>query len=149
MKAKDGQQSQAGKKGPGLPNVRSFKEHSQRQAELRKQRVRESNIFRKVAYMLMWDLCQLNSSECFVDGGATGKAEKVKREWDDEEEKSGHFPERCSATTERVWAEGLCACYLLVIAKFYILYLKFLTDYYTLTFSVFVTFFVSSNCYVA
>lgn len=40
-KSKDGQQSHGGKKDPGLPNVRSFKEHSQRQAELRKQRLEE------------------------------------------------------------------------------------------------------------
>ncbi|XP_050979485.1 guanine nucleotide-binding protein-like 3-like protein [Labeo rohita] len=40
-KSKDGQQSQGGKKDPGLPNVRNFKEHSQRQAELRKQRLEE------------------------------------------------------------------------------------------------------------
>ncbi|KAK9966592.1 hypothetical protein ABG768_003694 [Culter alburnus] len=40
-KSKDGQQSQGGKKDPGVPNVRSFKEHSQRQAELRKQRLEE------------------------------------------------------------------------------------------------------------
>ncbi|XP_016337843.1 guanine nucleotide-binding protein-like 3-like protein isoform X1 [Sinocyclocheilus anshuiensis] len=40
-KSKDGQQSNGGKKDPGIPNVRSFKEHSQRQAELRKQRLEE------------------------------------------------------------------------------------------------------------
>lgn len=40
LKSKDGQQSHGGKKDPGVPNVRSFKDHSQRQAELRKQRVR-------------------------------------------------------------------------------------------------------------
>ncbi|XP_039529962.1 guanine nucleotide-binding protein-like 3-like protein isoform X2 [Pimephales promelas] len=38
---KDGQQSQGGKKDLGVPNMRSFKEHSQRQAELRKQRLEE------------------------------------------------------------------------------------------------------------
>ncbi|XP_051967670.1 guanine nucleotide-binding protein-like 3-like protein [Xyrauchen texanus] len=37
----DGQQSQAGRKDPGLPNVHNFKEHSLRQAELRKQRMEE------------------------------------------------------------------------------------------------------------
>ncbi|KAI7794958.1 guanine nucleotide-binding protein-like 3-like protein [Triplophysa rosa] len=40
-KAKNGQQSQTAKKDPGLPDVRSFKEHSQRRAELRKQRLEE------------------------------------------------------------------------------------------------------------
>ncbi|TRY66536.1 hypothetical protein DNTS_015916 [Danionella cerebrum] len=40
-KFNDGAQSKGGQKDPGLPNVRSFKEHSQRQAELRKQRLEE------------------------------------------------------------------------------------------------------------
>ncbi|XP_016103705.1 guanine nucleotide-binding protein-like 3-like protein [Sinocyclocheilus grahami] len=40
-KSKDGQQSHGGKKDPGIPNVRSFKDHSKRQAELRKQRLEE------------------------------------------------------------------------------------------------------------
>ncbi len=44
LKSKDGQQSHGGKKDPGVPNVRSFKEHSQRQAELRKQRVRKGSV---------------------------------------------------------------------------------------------------------
>lgn len=47
-------------------------------------------------------LCQFNCGECFVVGGATGEAENVETEGDDEEEKSGHFPERRSATTESV-----------------------------------------------
>uniref|UniRef100_A0A672T0E9 Guanine nucleotide-binding protein-like 3-like protein n=1 Tax=Sinocyclocheilus grahami TaxID=75366 RepID=A0A672T0E9_SINGR len=41
LKSKDGQQSHGGKKDPGIPNVRSFKDHSKRQAELRKQRLEE------------------------------------------------------------------------------------------------------------
>ncbi|KAL1265790.1 hypothetical protein QQF64_003817 [Cirrhinus molitorella] len=36
-----GKKAHGGKKDPGVPNVRSFKEHSQRQAELRKQRMEE------------------------------------------------------------------------------------------------------------
>lgn len=39
---------------------------------------------------------------CFLVGGATGEAEVVKRERDDEKEKSGQFSERHPGTTKRV-----------------------------------------------
>lgn len=48
-KGKDGQKSQTGRKDPGLPNVRIFKEHSQRQAELRKQRMEEQQQRQKLS----------------------------------------------------------------------------------------------------
>lgn len=125
VKAKNGQTSQAGKKDPSLPDVRSFKEHTQRRADLRKQRVREYIMY--LSYQFLWQvvyhcrcccvLCQFNCGECFVVGGATGEAENVETEGDDEEEKSGHFPERRSATTESVWTEGWCSCHPLMLRK--------------------------------
>ncbi|XP_026880541.2 guanine nucleotide-binding protein-like 3-like protein [Electrophorus electricus] len=50
-KVKDGQQTnvQGGRKDPGLPNVRAFKEHSQKQAELRKQRLEEQQERQRVS----------------------------------------------------------------------------------------------------
>ncbi|XP_056590759.1 guanine nucleotide-binding protein-like 3-like protein [Triplophysa dalaica] len=48
-KAKNGQTSQAGKKDPSLPDVRSFKEHTQRRADLRKQRLEEQQERQKMS----------------------------------------------------------------------------------------------------
>ncbi|XP_076863190.1 guanine nucleotide-binding protein-like 3-like protein [Brachyhypopomus gauderio] len=50
-KVKDGQQknTQEGRKDPGLPNVRAFKEHSQKQAELRQKRLEEQQERQRVS----------------------------------------------------------------------------------------------------
>ncbi|XP_036414986.1 guanine nucleotide-binding protein-like 3-like protein [Colossoma macropomum] len=50
-KAKDGQQtnSQGGRRDPGLPNVRAFKEHHQKQDELRQKRLEEQQERQKLS----------------------------------------------------------------------------------------------------
>ncbi len=71
LKSKDGQQSHGGKKDPGLPNVRSFKEHSQRQAELRKQRVRKGSVLNmldiyKSGWHMSWPLLVSVTEELYI-----------------------------------------------------------------------------------
>ncbi|KAL7842965.1 hypothetical protein AOLI_G00244770 [Acnodon oligacanthus] len=48
-KAKDGQQAKGGRRGPGLPNVRAFKEHHQKQDELRQKRLEEQQERQKLS----------------------------------------------------------------------------------------------------